>query len=87
MPEYTLPAIAASLAAAFGVNCSGKAIKNLPGPTRAELYFNSQVVTDFYSQNQPEQDFVAAARVGRIHANDATLPNFLTITSMRKTTS
>jgi GDP-L-fucose synthase len=52
--------------------------RNLIGRTHAELeLLDTQAVTDFYSQYRPERVFVAAARVGGIHANNSQPAQFL----------
>ena len=41
------------------------------GKTRSELdLLNQQAVADFYAQEKPDYVFVAAAKVGGIHANN-----------------
>src|SRR5437867_1944460 len=52
--------------------------KRLFGRTRAELdLLNGLAVEDFYARQRPEYVFVAAAKVGGIHANDSRPAQFL----------
>src|SRR5216117_842173 len=52
--------------------------RRLIGKTSAELdLLNGPAVEDFYSQQQPEYVFVAAAKVGGIKANDSRPAEFL----------
>src|SRR5437867_2963166 len=52
--------------------------KRLFGRTRAELdLLNGLAVEDFYARQGPEYVFVAAAKVGGIHANDSRPAQFL----------
>ncbi len=51
---------------------------NLLTRTRSELYLRNQVaVEQFFEQAQPEYVFLAAAKVGGIHANDAYPADFI----------
>jgi GDP-L-fucose synthase len=55
-----------------------RGFKNLIGRTRSELeLLNTDAVQKFYASEQPEFVFVAAAKVGGIHANNSQPAEFL----------
>src|SRR3954466_4015640 len=55
-----------------------RGFKHLIGKTRAELnLLDARAVNDFYAREKPDFVFVAAAKVGGIHANNVLPAAFL----------